>query len=407
VLIYLIGKRLFTIPAGVAAAAAYALLSISAGVDGPQAHATHFVVLAAMAGTLLLMRAIDSGRLSTLFWSGVLYGVAILMKQHGVLFAGFGGLVLIWTQIRAGWLPLRKKLTLFFTGVAVPLALTGLALWWAGVFGKFWFWTVTYAREYALRTPFSDGLTVFGSAFPRVIGPNLPIWIVAAVGLLLIWWKREDRASAMFVTGLLVFSFLAVCPGFYFRPHYFVLMLPAVALLAGAAVSSARKPVWSYSLYGVVLVFSVLLQQQFLFHMSPVEVSRAIYGLNPFPEAVEVADYIRDHSAKDSLIAVLGSEPEIPFYANRHSATGYIYTYGLMEPQPYALQMQNEMIHELETARPEYVVTVDVDLSWLRRTDSPSRIFDWWNAYGPQHYKIVGTIDHATPSIAIYKRIDS
>jgi hypothetical protein len=29
-----------------------------------------------------------------------------------------------------------------------------------------------------------------------------------------------------------------------------------------------------------------------------------------------------------SLAAILGSEPETYFYAHRHSATGYIYTYG-------------------------------------------------------------------------------
>ena len=37
---------------------------------------------------------------------------------------------------------------------------------------------------------------------------------------------------------ILVFSFLAVCPGFYFRPHYFVFLLPAAALLAGIAAGS-------------------------------------------------------------------------------------------------------------------------------------------------------------------------
>ena len=42
---------------------------------------------------------------------------------------------------------------------------------------------------------------------------------------------------ASFLREFLLFSFLAVCPGFYFRRHYFILMLPAIALLAGVAVS--------------------------------------------------------------------------------------------------------------------------------------------------------------------------
>jgi hypothetical protein len=37
-----------------------------------------------------------------------------------------------------------------------------------------------------------------------------------------------------------------------------------------------------------------------------------------------------------------------------HSATGYIYTYSLMEPQSHALEMQKEMIAEIEADRPEF-----------------------------------------------------
>src|ERR1700739_3167065 len=44
-LVYLLGKRLYSVSAGLAACAAYALLSISGGVLGTQAHATQFVVL--------------------------------------------------------------------------------------------------------------------------------------------------------------------------------------------------------------------------------------------------------------------------------------------------------------------------------------------------------------------------
>jgi hypothetical protein len=32
-------------------------------------------------------------------------------------------------------------------------------------------------------------------------------------------------------------------------------------------------------------------------------------------------------------------------------------------------------------------------MSWLRRPQSPPRIFDWWLAYAPQHYRLVGIAD--------------
>ena len=73
---------------------------------------------------------------------------------------------------------------------------------------------------------------MFRTYFPNAVGPNLLIWIIALAGLVLIWLRKENRNVAIFSTSFLVFSFLAVCPGLYFREHYFVLMLPAIALLA-------------------------------------------------------------------------------------------------------------------------------------------------------------------------------
>jgi len=394
VLVFLLGRRLFTTAAGVAAAAAYALLSVGEGVLGTQAHATHFVVAAALGATLLLLSAIDTGKPATLFCSGLLYGVAILMKQHGAFFAIFGGLYLLadhWRQHRGAWLALLRKLTLLMIGTATPLALTALALWRAGVFDKFWFWTVTYAREYLLEMPLADGVGWFKSNFPHAVGPNLLLWICAAAGLVMRCSKKSDRVSAVFVSGLLIFSFIAICPGLYFRSHYFVLMLPAIALLAGAAVSNARKITWL--LYGVVMAVSIGEQSDFLFIMSPEEACLEMYGVNPFPAAIQVADYIRTHSETNARIAVLGSEPEIYFYAHRRSATGYIYTFGMMEPQPFALTMQNEMIRDLESVRPEYVVYVNDPYTWARLPNSQPRIFDWWNAYHAQNYDVVGVVD--------------
>jgi hypothetical protein len=56
----------------------------------------------------------------------------------------------------------------------------------------------------------------------------------------------------------------------------------------------------------------------------PSDAVRMIYGPNPFSEAVRVAEYLQEHTNPTDTIAILGSEPEIYFYAHRHSATGYI-----------------------------------------------------------------------------------
>ena len=388
VLVALLGRRLFGPASGLAACAAYALMSVGAGVLGTQAHATHFVVLPALGGALLLLRYSDSRRLATLAGSGLLFGLAFVMKQPGIFFGAFGALYLVAIEWRSRR-QLAVKLIVFVGAMAAPFGLTCLLLWRAGVFERFWFWTFTYARAYALEVSPMEGLIRFAMGFLPILKQNAALWILAAAGLLRLRREKAASPSRAFVVALLCFSFLAVCAGLHFRGHYFILLLPGVALLAGAAVRERL----SYCVFGAALLLTVFMQREFLFQLSPLESSREIYGPNPFPEAIPVASYIRAHSQKNSRIAILGSEPEIYFYAGRHSATSYIYMYGLMEAQPYALFMQDDLIREVSNASPEFVVEVAGNMSWLRDEKSPTRIFEWWSSYRQQHYRQVGVAD--------------
>ena len=390
-LLYFLGRRLFDARAGLAAASAYALLSVGKSVLGTAAHATNFVVLPALGGILLLLRWAESRRPFTLVWSGILFGVAFLMKQPGLFFAVFGGLYVLWT-LRHDWRnrAALASAALFGFCVAAPYVVTCAILWRLGVFASFWFWTVTYARQYASLSSPSTGAQLLGSTLPPILSSNPGIWILAAAGLAVEWWRRT-----FLLTALLGCSILAVSVGLFFRPHYFILVLPAVALLAAAGVHAMRArigPAWAFWLCAAVFLWSVAQQKEYLFDMDSSQAARAMYGLNPFPEAVRIGEYLATHSAPDSRVAILGSEPEILFYARRESATRYIYTYGLMEPQPLALQMQNEMIADIETSRPEFVVFVNTSSSWLRTPQSVAHIFDWWRSYAP-NYEIQGVVD--------------
>jgi hypothetical protein len=116
-------------------------------------------------------------------------------------------------------------------------------------------------------------------------------------------------------------------------------------------------------------------QRDLLFKMDPLRVNREMHSNHGFPEAVAVADYVRNHTASEDRVAILGSEPEIFFYSRRRSATGYIYMYPMMEKQPFSLQMQTDMIHEIEATQPKLVVLYDNQLSWSWSLD--------WNASEP------------------------
>ncbi len=410
---FLLARRLFGVYAAGVAAASYGLLSLSPSVLGLFAHATHFVVLPALAGLLLLLGALDSGRLRAFFLSGVLLGLGFVMKQHGIFFVLFGGIYLLWERLEplardprrpGGVRRLLVEGGFFSLGAALPCTVTCLLLWRAGVFGSFLFWTFDYARTYVTEVPLAALWLILPDMLAQAAGPATLIWELAFLGLTALVWNRETAGRRHFVIGLVIFSFLSICPGFYFRLHYFILLLPAVALLAGLAVESLRRLLaatklseWAAALpvllfLGLALV-AIYLQAPFFFGMTPAQASRDTYGPNPFPEAVRIGEYLRTHSAESDRIAVLGSEPEIFFYARRKSATGHIYMYGLMEAQVYALKMQQEAIREIEASEPAFLVLVDIPQSWLTRVDSERLILDWYGKYRDEHFDLVGLVE--------------
>ena len=400
-LVYAVGKRLWGPLAGVVAAATYGLLSVGPWVNGFAGHATHFVVLAAMAGLLLLLKAIDERRDRVIFLAGLFFGLAFVMKQPGAAFGLFGALYLLKTGGRSKdkLQSSIRRLVWFGAGVVLPFGVTCLVLWRAGVFAKFWFWTFSYAYQYGTNVSAADGWRFFVKNFSEASLSAIALWLLAALGLTSFLWSRRARASADFILGLLFFSGLAVSASLYFRRHYFILLLPVVSLLAGLAIVSAAEVAEdgkrsvlrnvAVAIFIVAFASSLLQEKYFFIQADSISASRYVYPDDPFAESLEIGRYIQEHTSSTARIAVLGSEPQIMFYSRRRSATGYLYGYSLTEEQKYAATMQQEAISEIETASPEYLVFAR---DWDIRPSSDTTILSWAERYISQNYELVGAM---------------
>jgi hypothetical protein len=179
-----------------------------------------------------------------------------------------------------------------------------------------------------------------------------------------------------------------------------------MALLAAAAVAAADAipfmakslPRWlrhSVPMFLVILCagYGIYRERAYLLLLPPDRVSRLVYDVNPFPESLIVARYLREHTLPTERIAVLGSEPQIYFYAGRRSASRHIYMYGLMEPHRYAESMQRELISDIEAAQPKYLVFVGVPASWLINREAPQVLFERVDSYLDHNYLLEGTVD--------------
>ena len=401
-------KKLFNPMTALLAVGFYGLMAMSNNVLGFAAHATHFAVFYLALSLFFLSKYEQNKKILFAFLTGAMLGMAFLMKQQAVYFILFGGIVFSVFQFMEKPLNIRKiiiHVLSFSFAVFIPYILVVLVMLATGTFDKFWFWTVKYASKYASGVPWEQGKDLLSMTFSPIWEENKWIWILAIIGVVIILFTKFSVKQKILAISFAVFGILATTPGFYFRQHYFIVVLPAAALMAGITLDYIGRFITDKIKIKAIGLALPLLVLFFLINSTlstgkwyystenPVMLCKAIYGTNPFTESVDIAKYIQANSSDTDKIAVLGSEPQIPFYANRRSATGHIYTYGLMEIHEYNLKMQEEMVAEIEKNKPKFLVFCNVPFSWLSKPKSPMRIFEWYNKYATENYNIVGLVD--------------
>lgn len=397
-LLFAIGRRLSGTMAGLAACASFGLLALSPSVLGASANTEHFVLAPALTGVLLSLRAGPAPGRWAFVIPGLFFGIAILMKQHGAIFA-IAAAVAFAIQNRGPRRVLRAWGQLAL-GTSIPLLLMLLILAMNQAVDSFLFWSVEYSLRYVSGLEPALGWFYLTTNFGAILKANPAVWALALLGLVVV--LRRGRISVEFASlvPLTVLSVLAVIPGFYFRPHYFLITLPATTLLFGVGLTALGSRIpdqWRNTApLGLILfvaLLSIAAHRDVLFRLEPDEISRRIYGRNPFVESTRIAGELASRSGPEDTIAIVGSEPQILFHARRKSATSYIYTYPLMESHPFARQMQDEMIAQIETGQPRLLVFVNVATSWLATAESDQHILNWVQQYWGAHYRRVGVIE--------------
>jgi len=413
VLMFLLGRRVCDHWAGLATAACYAMLSISYRVDGVYANTEQFLLVPAMAGMIIMLRAMESQRNRDFVITGFLFGMALLLKQHAIFLMGSAGLYIAYDHFfhrQACWRLFGKKVLLCLIGPISLWLVMYLLLWWAGVFERFWYFTVEYAGQYVQIIPLSRAFARLWFRGQQLFWDQPCIWSLAAVSLVAMWWHPRLKQHRVFVVIFFVMSFLATTPGFHFRPHYFMLWVPAVALMAGLAISviahwsdQRRLPWLPAAILIVCLGVTVFQQRDYLFVYNSTLISRMVHGVNPFPESVKIAKYLRENSPPDATLGIIGSEPQIHFLSKRRSVTGHIYTYPMLENQPFAQKMTDELIRDIEAANPDYLIYLHFKDSWGIAQWREHKIFRWFTAYSYGYETVMMVeVDRKTRSTRYY-----
>ena len=248
---------------------------------------------------------------------------------------------------------------------------------WAGAFREFWDSVAGYNLGYASSVPLKFYLRNFRWTFGTILVLAWPSYLLAVLGFVAWIAKPERRRKAQLFGAWLAASAAGVAIGGYFRDHYYIQVLPAVAVLAALGargLADLAGDRWKRATFAIALAaplyYTVSVSGGYYLPGDAKAKFCEIYSSNSFAISEEVGLFIAARTKPDDRVFIFGSEPQILFHANRRSATRYIFVYPLMVPTERARQRQAELIREVERASPKVVVTVFARTSFLanRRT---------------------------------------
>jgi len=61
------------------------------------------------------------------------------------------------------------------------------------------------------------------------------------------------------------------------------------------------------------------------------------------------------------------------------------------------------MISEIEVSKPKFIISIYIANSWNISPNSNMYIFDWFNKYTNENYKLVGIVDLINNKNTVYK----
>jgi hypothetical protein len=406
VLFYSAFKKLFSESVAITSSLFYGFISLTPEMLGFAAHATHFVNLFIAAGFFISSSSIVAQFFLRRFLVGLSFGSAFVMKQQAVFLILFGIILVLLTEgQRRGWKKNLAGLSIFGAGVSLPYLVVIVFTLLNGTFAPFWFYTFQYGREYVGLVTWPMIPEIFMYSFSPMWKAFPLLWVFSAAGLVMVGYSGYSTAKKWIAVTFYFFSLLTIVPGFYFREHYFITWLPALAMMAAIGMEDSLKRiprlkkdhrrlmVISSCFALATFIYAAARNPGYYFNDSPAEVCKTVYGTSPFSESVEIGRYLRANTKEGDRILVMGSEPQLPFYAGRLSATSYLYTYGLVEIQPYNRQMQQEYISQAEKAKPEFVLFINVANSWMIHPDAPRDIKKWGDQYMVNNYSPVGLVE--------------
>ncbi len=348
--------------AGLWAAFFFAVFSGVPQLQGSSSNTEVFMLLPMVLASCFLLKSNSKRRYRDLMLSGLFAGIALFIKTVAAPYV----LLLCGTVFMKTWSGSWSRGMLKDIGFfLLPLACLGLGIagffYWNGALEDLFYWNYTFLERYAISMSPGEYLQKFVAMGQAVLVEHVLLWLLAIPTMLWIILHKRDLPHG-FTALWLLSTVVGVCmPGHYY-PHYYIQLMPPLALLSGMGLSelwarSKRLRAFGTALVVCGIIFLAILDYKFYFVYSPEEVVIAKYGEQGvlFSEAMELGHYLKANTAPDDYVFQWGFEPEIFFYANRRTPSRFILFYTVAaSPDPW--EAGEELKQSLMAKLPKYII---------------------------------------------------
>ena len=298
-----------------------------------------FMALPYSLGVLLLWYASVRGKPYLYFAAGFISGLAPLFKQiGGVIVVALLVYLLVVLPLRHGR---NRILPGIFAGVyygigfAVPTAIVAFLFHRSGILTSWIFWNLTYASRYIStgNRALSFPAQLLAEFVPFVLS-TLILWALALVWIKSVFANRHQPEHSsqsdfpIFIALWFIVSTLATMLGTRMYGHYFIQILPSLALMASlyagklfAESHRLHAKAWRYAVLTLTIVPGLIFAGMAAAYESTTDTWREIR-----PDFRPATDYIGSHTRPDDRIFVWGWFTPIYVYSRRAPSTRFVFT---------------------------------------------------------------------------------
>ena len=382
IVVFLVARKLAGEMAGLSATLLFAIFSAGPRIQGGGVNSEVFMLLPYTLAALSLLKALDQGNQRDYFLTGLWTGLACTFKQ-------VAGVNLFWVAcyflIRMGRIRQGDRVSRITkdglwvaAGATVPWLPFILYLYLNNAMSQFYYWQIGSGFAYMVdgHRDFSN-LGLLLKQMRSTLSENGILWLLALVGIVSAWKKYRKKTVTdprpkelpwqqtawILMATWPLFSFIGVAAGGRFFAHYFIQLIPPLAVLGGAGLADLiqeartngfkflRRPIT----FLIIVSFVLFIKTDLPFYLKydETQISMHQYGTPLFSVSRYIGKYLQAKTQSDDRVFVWAVNSEINFYALRKSPSPYVMHVNF-ENVPW--NAHDEVMQSLHKAPPKYIV---------------------------------------------------